>query len=213
MSECGVCGFVTDQLLWADLGWRRCRFCGCDTNHGQRRHGEYSRDYADNALRIDGRDGLRAQLTTNMEILRRLRGERRTAIDVGCNEGTLVELLREDGWTAVGFDVYSGIAEHVAERFEAMYGRFDLVVCREVIEHVPDPERVMQALIDSLTPHGLLHIQTPRPIERYSPIVYQSYHDHILSPMALGGLIAARGLREVDRLIWDCGQCWTWGAP
>lgn len=208
--KCGVCGFTTDQLIWAEDGWRRCRFCGSDTNHGRRRHGEYSIDYAENAVQNDGKQKLREQLTTNVELIRKLRGERKTAIDVGCNEGTLVEMLQEDGWEAVGFDIYPGIASLVADEYDAIYGAYDLVICREVIEHVAEPERLLRELIASLAPGGLLHIQTPRPIERYSAIVYQSYHDHILSPMALGGLAAGRGLREVDRLIWDCGQCWTW---
>lgn len=70
-----------------------------------------------------------------------------TAIDVGCATGMLVEALRQRGVDAVGVDTSSwAIASvpaelrsfcHQARITDDLPCRFDLVVCTEVVEHLP----------------------------------------------------------------------------
>jgi SAM-dependent methyltransferase len=70
-----------------------------------------------------------------------------TALDVGCGKGILVEALRSRGVDASGFDVsedaisqaHESVAEHcrVASLTESIEGRYDLVTCIEVLEHLP----------------------------------------------------------------------------
>ena len=71
----------------------------------------------------------------------------RTALDVGCAIGFLVEALRERGVNAIGIDISEyaisqvpeNIAEHcsVATIVDEIVGQYDIVFCIEVLEHLP----------------------------------------------------------------------------
>ena len=93
----------------------------------------------------------------------------RRAIDVGCGNGSISNLLSQLGFEVTGVDPSkSGIAiakkayphctfangdayEDLANRF----GQFGLVVCLEVLHHCMYPERVTQRLFDLTEPGGL----------------------------------------------------------
>jgi SAM-dependent methyltransferase len=74
----------------------------------------------------------------------------RSALDVGCAIGLLVEALRERGVDARGIDVSEWAISQVPEELqpfcrvgsllEEIDGRFDLITCIEVIEHLPAHE-------------------------------------------------------------------------
>ena len=74
----------------------------------------------------------------------------RTALDVGCAHGFLVESLRDKGIDASGFDVSEfaisqvreDIRDHcrVASVLDPIEGRYDLVTCIEVLEHLPQED-------------------------------------------------------------------------
>jgi hypothetical protein len=54
-----------------------------------------------------------------------------TVLDYGCGFGFLVELLNERGMTAAGWD------PHFKDDTDTLSDLYDLVICREVLEHVP----------------------------------------------------------------------------
>ena len=74
----------------------------------------------------------------------------RTALDVGCAHGFLVESLRDKGIDASGFDVSEFAISQVREDIRAhcrvasvldpIEGRYDLVTCIEVLEHLPQED-------------------------------------------------------------------------
>lgn len=93
-------------------------------------------------------------------------------LDVGCGGGILSEALAKSGARVTGLDLSlqslsaardharrSGLnieylyesVEKVAERDA---GRFDVVTCMEMLEHVPDPERIVAACAKALKPGG-----------------------------------------------------------
>ena len=99
-------------------------------------------------------------------------------LDVGCGGGILSEALHDAGAIVTGIDAAGpGIEiakihanensksikymESTAEGlFESSEERFDVVVCPEVLEHVPDPKLLVKTCIDLLKPEGLLFLST-----------------------------------------------------
>ena len=101
--------------------------------------------------------------------------EGRSALDVGCGAGLLAEPLARLGAKVVGLDASPDLIEaarahasaqgfgidYRAGDIAALEGKFDLITCMEVIEHVADPAAFTGALAERLAPDGLLILSTP----------------------------------------------------
>lgn len=101
--------------------------------------------------------------------------EGKSALDVGCGAGLLAEPLARLGAKVTGLDAAPELIavarEHAAGQglkidyrageLEKLEGRFDLITCMEVIEHVADPAAFVGALAARLAPNGLLIMSTP----------------------------------------------------
>ena len=100
----------------------------------------------------------------------------KTALDVGCGAGLLCEPLTRLGAEVTGVDAApesiaaaSAHAERMGMDIRYMagevsqldLGKFDLITCLEVIEHVSDQGQFLRNLIERLEPDGLLILSTP----------------------------------------------------
>ncbi len=100
----------------------------------------------------------------------------KAALDVGCGAGLLCEPLTRLGAEVTGVDAAPQNIAAAAVHAEAMgfdirymagelsqcdLGKFDLVTCLEVIEHVSDKRRFLHHLVNRLEPDGLLVMSTP----------------------------------------------------
>ena len=151
--------------------------------------------------------------------LKLLAGKR--ALDVGCGAGLLCEPLARLGADVTGVDAAAENISAATTHAEAMglsidyrsgelgalgLGRFDLVTCMEVIEHVADKRAFAAALAASLAPGGLLILSTPNrtPQSRLLMVgaaefvgaIPKGTHDwdDFVSPDELGELLAEAGL-------------------
>ena len=76
-------------------------------------------------------------------------------LDYGGGNGLLASLLRERGFARV--DCYDPVVpEHAARPT----GRYDLIVCFEVVEHAPDPAATFRDLAGFLEPAGMVIFST-----------------------------------------------------
>jgi 2-polyprenyl-6-hydroxyphenyl methylase/3-demethylubiquinone-9 3-methyltransferase len=105
--------------------------------------------------------------------LRPLRGRR--AADVGCGAGLLAEPLARLGAQVTALDAAPENIEaaraHAAGQgleidyrvggVEALGGKYDLVTCLEVVEHVADVPAFVAGLAAAMAPDGLLILSTP----------------------------------------------------
>ena len=99
-------------------------------------------------------------------------------LDVGCGGGLLSESLARAGAEVTGIDLAPGMIEvarlHAAESALAIDyrvasaeelardspGRFAVVTCMEMLEHVPDPAAMVATLARLLSPGGALFVST-----------------------------------------------------
>ncbi|NCP11465.1 MAG: bifunctional 2-polyprenyl-6-hydroxyphenol methylase/3-demethylubiquinol 3-O-methyltransferase UbiG [Sphingomonadales bacterium] len=149
----------------------------------------------------------------------------RSALDVGCGAGLLAEPLARMGARVTGVDAapenIAAAKDHAAGQQLAIdyrageldalgLGRFDLVTCMEVIEHVADPGAFVAALAAHLAPGGLMIVSTPNRSAASKLLLVEAAerlgrvprgtHDwsKFVTPDELGALLADAGLAVVD---------------
>lgn len=130
----------------------------------------------------------------------------KTVLDVGSGEGYGSATLAQVALSVLGID-YSPVAvEHARRtyplpnlRFEIgdalelggeLSGRFDVVTCYEVLEHLAEDNRLMAGLARTLRPGGLLYLSTPnalvdRLFEAVGGHSANHYHVNLMSPRSL----------------------------
>jgi 2-polyprenyl-3-methyl-5-hydroxy-6-metoxy-1,4-benzoquinol methylase len=93
-------------------------------------------------------------------------------LDVGCGNGGFLMLARQAGWQVEGLDFDVGAVETARSRglevhhggIEVLGNRtacFDLITLSHVIEHVHEPQALLQALHSLLKDGGRLWLETP----------------------------------------------------
>ena len=145
------------------------------------------------------------------EIVRDLRPA--SVLDAGCAMGFLVEALRQRGVDARGIDVSEfaisevdeSVRDHcsVASLTEPVGGRYDLVICIEVLEHIA-PAEAGQAIAN-------LCAVTDRLLLSTTPDDYaEATHLNVQPPEAWAAALAGEGfVRDVER---DVSYITPWAA-
>jgi SAM-dependent methyltransferase len=94
-------------------------------------------------------------------------------LDVGCERGELLNVLKENGCDVAGTQLSQGAADFAREHFgidvfvgelqDAPFeaGRFDVVLMINVLEHLPDPESYLQRVAALLKPGGVFWVELP----------------------------------------------------
>jgi 2-polyprenyl-3-methyl-5-hydroxy-6-metoxy-1,4-benzoquinol methylase len=106
--------------------------------------------------------------------LRNMRGLR--ILDVGCGTGALGALLQKNGNRVEGITCSANEARIAAGRLErahvldlndcgrvaaAVEGSFDALLFADVLEHLPDPQKTLAALLGRLAPGGRVYVSLP----------------------------------------------------
>jgi SAM-dependent methyltransferase len=153
-----------------------------------------------------------------------LRGKQR-ALDIGCDIGLMLEVLREDGFLALcGIEPVPVARERAAGRVPgadisgAFYEEagfhesgFDLVTLIHVLDHLVRPDATLDHLLRDLRPGGIcvavVHdVESPlsRLMGKRFP-VFNYFHHYFFSKRTLRALFEARGF-EVLRVTGTCNR-------
>lgn len=153
----------------------------------------------------------------------------KSVIDIGCGGGILAESMAKAGAEVTGLDMAqaslevaklhgleSGVKVHyvcsTAEDFASEHaGKFDVVTCMEMLEHVPNPESVVKACAKLAKPGGHVFFSTlNRNVKSYLmgivgaeyilKLVPKGTHDHkkFIKPSELMAMTDEAGLLPKD---------------
>lgn len=88
--------------------------------------------------------------------------------EIGCSWGYLLYNLQNFGYSAKGFELSKTTAEMGSKQlginitsgfFETQYNQFDVLILRHVLEHVPDPQDLLEKIYDSIKKDGLFILE------------------------------------------------------
>lgn len=139
------------------------------------------------------------------------------AIDIGCGPGELLIWLKKHhpDKALSGADISNAVLEKNKQNMpdidfhelnieeQSLNNTFDLVVCSEVIEHLPKQPEAIRNLINMVKPNGHLLISCPTG-KRYAT---EKYFGHIRHP----------SIDDIECWMRDHGMtikiCYNWGFP
>jgi SAM-dependent methyltransferase len=130
----------------------------------------------------------------------------RTALEIGCGAGYLLESLRRQGWTVAGTEMSEDYVRFSRETLrldvsrERPLRKFGAVLLFDVLSHVPDPESEFRKCLLNLRPKGVLVVETGNAAEvppaRFGPLGAPEHLWHYSEP-TLRGLLQRTGFRDV----------------
>jgi SAM-dependent methyltransferase len=150
----------------------------------------------------------------------------REVLEVGCAKGYMLALLRARGWrvrgvelspfaagfarTVFGLEVFQGSLEAFAASHQGL--GLPAAVSTDVIEHVPDPPRFLEALAAVLRPGGVLLLGTPNAdaegirLKGGDWLGFNPFHIWCFSRETLLALLERAGFEVVDAYTYQNGS-------
>jgi SAM-dependent methyltransferase len=164
------------------------------------------------------------------------RAHGRRVVDLACGEGYGSAVLGRTAASVVGVDANPEAFDHARRKYtggnvsferdmiETWSGDVDCVVFLQTIEHVQDPDAVLERLRDLVGPRGVVYVSTPNvltlapkgaersgnpwPVREYRPHAYRALCERHFAHVDLLGLFHARKLRLHQLAI----ECAGWDA-
>lgn len=180
---CPLCGSEHHEAIFVKRGFTFVRCDACDLIFSNPQVDESLvleeyREGGSNDLWIDVLTSERqleldrAKFATILDELERYRGDGRL-LDVGCSIGLFLDLARERGWHGRGLEFSRRALAYARDTFDldvvdtplAEAGfepeSFDVVTLLSVLEHSPDPRRMLRETSAVLRPDGALFLIVP----------------------------------------------------
>ena len=130
-------------------------------------------------------------------------------LDFGAGAGNDSMFLARKGYRVATFEpnvlqqafIYSRESQELTGNLnliQVLYGRhFDAIICRDVLEHIPDCDKTIHFLADKLRMHGKLYENSPF----QSPDASEDVH--LYAPKPLEQMMNDAGLESVASNIWE----------
>lgn len=137
----------------------------------------------------------------------------KTVLDFGCGSGSLVKYLLSNGYKAFAYDKSEIIKKYLASQSIPFYEKlseipnnyFDVVTCFDVIEHVTNPNMLIQNIKRKIKKGGILVLSTPNSRGLSAKILGKKWwvfgptaHFVLFSPYSIKLLITKMGLEVLD---------------
>lgn len=224
MAPCPACGgngpfepveTWHDRVGGKDYGLHRCEGCGVTFSEPRVPVGA---DWYEKAAPLRGKEykpGPEKDFRFALFLSEPL--EKGRVLDVGCGDGGFLFLARSAGWASVGFDYDSRMTaaarakgeKAVSDDFDHFIstlkpGEFDAMTLFDVLEHTPEPARLLESIKPALRAGGHLAITLPnanRPILlRREEHDYPPHHFTRWTPEAMRVFLEQRGF-AVERQV------------
>lgn len=136
-------------------------------------------------------------------------------LDVGCSTGFVVEAARDAGWEAIGIDLNPSAIEFGRTRGLDLRtaaledggfagGSFDAVALFDVLEHLHDPRKTLDACVRLLRPGGIVFLYVPNYdsasrllMGADAHFIWPTHHLNYYTPATMQDLLERAGLDTV----------------
>jgi SAM-dependent methyltransferase len=219
---CPVCkrGKTSLFMLVSNHKYLRCESCGIAYLEPSPSASELD-SYYNTFFRVD-RDAqarkIGRQSAPLLEMLRELLPEKGKLLEIGCSYGHFLSRARQDGWEVEGVEISREAADWGRMKFDipiltgtlegasaALSPPYDAIVMLHVVEHSPDPKRLVLLAKELLRPKGIVVIKTPNSlswIARFSGRTWEwltpPAHIYLFSPVSVRILLEGVGFQVVS---------------
>ncbi len=229
--SCTLCGQRTSVIVWSEPRGRLVRCSGCGLVYLDAEDTIDLRYWEDHDLAADPTADFywnKAREAVFTSFLDRYTQAGDRLLDVGSGKGYFVASCRRRGIEAYGIEVSHEAAQWANHRHGPWFkegliesdtfkaSSYDIVTLWDVIEHLPNPKRVLLACARVLKPGGRLFIQTPN-VNFHLPYAYLKRwfgfdrtrgtymelpdHVHHFSPKTLTRLCLEAGFTQTQVLV------------
>jgi SAM-dependent methyltransferase len=175
--RCLLCGSTSDSTLLLFRGFRIARCLNCDFIFVNPRPTEevlvrlYSNQRTNPFLK-EHFEAFEYELPVLVKIIQKIQTYLPAGklLEVGCGRGDFLRVARMHGFSVTGCDIFGG-GQPVADSIAFYDGTlkdakfpdncFDIVVVRNILEHLFDPNVEIKEIKRILKPHGYLYIKVP----------------------------------------------------
>lgn len=110
-------------------------------------------------------------------------------LDVGCSGGYFLDLFHKQGYECFGVEFDEEAVNEAKKKYQVWCGkfdeleidkRFDLIIFRGVIEHIPDPKTYLDKAVSLLNPEGYVYItSTPNADAFCCDLFKEMWNQHV----------------------------------
>ncbi len=175
--DCRICGSNDLKLLYVQgyknqFHFYECQPCGLvNLDLSQLNITENQEKYADVMVPSEN-PKRRMKALMSYEFIERNVPVKGQFLDIGCGNGSLLQLMKREGWEVTGLELLGQYAQYVAAKLDIKVhnddfltfesdGKYDLVSLRHVLEHIPDSPKALSKIGELLNSGGYAHLEFP----------------------------------------------------
>lgn len=215
-TKAEACPICSDEkpIFWASVfqhNYLRCNSCGV-AYLGQTPTDSELQAFYNKSFQVDresqGKKISRDSISL-LEMLYRLLPEKGRLLEIGCSYGHFLSRARQNGWEVQGVEISRVAADWAREEFglpvcagtleevsSALGTPYDVVVMLHVLEHDPEPARLISQVSRLLRPGGILVVKTPNSSSWVAQVCGRTWewltppaHIYLFSPVSLRRLL------------------------